>query len=62
MDHQFVDTAAGQDFWVQHQVAVSTVVGQTMRISDTAPTNHRRNLVGAGVVLPEPARRRDPAG
>jgi len=50
MDHQFVDTAAGQAFWVQHQVAVSTAVGQTMRISDTAPTNHRWNLVAVEVV------------
>jgi hypothetical protein len=40
----------GDDYWVQATTTASTVVGQTVTLSDTAPTGDRWNLAAAEVV------------
>jgi hypothetical protein len=50
---QWVDTAAGDTFWVQ-SLRRSTTTQRLVTVRDTAPTNHRWNYVGLEVV----ARRR----
>jgi chitodextrinase len=40
---QYLATAQGDTFWVQKVNAAGTA-GQTMTVSDTAPTNHRWNM------------------
>ena len=47
---QWVDTSAGDTFWVQRRDDPVTTAGTVVTTSDTAPTNHRWNLVAIEVL------------
>lgn len=48
--HQYLDTAFGDTFWAQALDAPTPAAGTAVRLSDTAPTTHRWNLVAAEVL------------
>jgi hypothetical protein len=48
--HEWVDSSAGDTFWVQSQAALTPVAGTNVPISDTAPTNDQWNLAAAEVL------------
>ncbi len=47
---QWVDTAAGDTFWVQSRTAVTPTLGTAVTLNDTAPTNDRWNLTAVEVL------------
>ena len=47
---QWVDTSAGDTFWVQRRDDPVAAAGTVVTTSDTAPTNHRWNLVAIEVL------------
>jgi Bacterial Ig domain/Lysyl oxidase len=50
INHQWVDTATGDTYWMQARNAPSTAAGQLTGIDDTAPVNHEWNLAAVEVV------------
>ena len=49
MVDQYLQTTAGDTFWVQKSTALTTA-GQTVTINDTAPTNHQWNLASIEIL------------
>jgi len=47
---QYPDSATGDTFWLQSTASVSTGVGQTITLNDTAPTTDHWNMAGVEVV------------
>ncbi len=50
LNHQWVDSTVGDTFWTQSVTAQVPTAGKTVAVNDTAPTNHRWNLVSAEVL------------
>ena len=49
MDNQWLDPGYGT-FWVQHRTAAAGAAGSAVTINDTAPTNHRWNLLAVEIL------------
>ena len=49
MDNQWLDPGFGT-FWVQHRTAAAGAAGSAVTINDTAPTNHRWNLLAVEIL------------
>ena len=54
---QWVDTNIGDTFWGQFVDAASTAAGQTIKVSDTAPSGDRFNMVATEVLPSETSTR-----
>jgi hypothetical protein len=48
--HEWVDTAAGDTFWVQARIGTVPTVGTLITLNDTAPTNDRWNFAIVEIV------------
>jgi beta-lactam-binding protein with PASTA domain len=54
MVHQWVDTSAGDTFWVQRRTTAISAAGTLVQLNDTAPTTDRWNFAAVEVLAAAP--------
>jgi hypothetical protein len=50
MVHQWVETTAGDTYWVQARTGAVAATGTSVQLNDTAPTNDRWNFASVEIV------------